>query len=144
MSTPKTFHRCVLCGERRSKEFHRRHPSGPGHPSVKGVCSRCRPSAQNTNDQAIHVHIHHHHWYAQKASEEKSPDERASAVAMPAPHIAELPANEITSKVNRRTEQPVMNMSSLSYSSQDSPPPVGPKPRLSAPHIASQKRANTS
>src|SRR5687767_6741475 len=58
MSHHKYRHKCVRCKRSRSSTFHRQFPAGPGYPTVKGVCRRCRGS-----DEVSMVHIHHHHWY---------------------------------------------------------------------------------
>lgn len=58
MQDSKYRHKCVRCKRHRSRDFHRRYPAGPGYPSVKGVCRRCREP-----DEVPALHIHHHHWY---------------------------------------------------------------------------------
>ncbi len=54
-SIPYT-HTCLVCGEPRSHDFHKRHSSDK---AVKGICRRCRIGGAQIN-----LHIHHHHWYA--------------------------------------------------------------------------------
>jgi hypothetical protein len=58
---PKYRHICQRCGHSRSKEFHRKHPAGPGHPSVHGICRRCI-----LPHEIVQVHIHHF-WYMAEA-----------------------------------------------------------------------------
>ncbi|KAI1416929.1 hypothetical protein F5Y13DRAFT_153345 [Hypoxylon sp. FL1857] len=160
MPSQKYRHKCSVCGRSRSRAFHRQYPAGPGYPEVKGVCAECRslPSSSNRNERDIH--IHHHHWLHLSDELELVPPERTSPSRSapkkaltpaaprnkssnpdPPPGYSELPADQNDIPGTRLVELadvskaipyelPVNNLP-FAYIETETPPPVGPKPRLS-------------
>ncbi|KAH7124403.1 hypothetical protein EDB81DRAFT_220578 [Dactylonectria macrodidyma] len=150
----KYRHKCDWCQRSRSRAFHRRFPAVPGHPTVKGVCRRCRGP-----DEVPIIHIHHHHWYvfektedcqtpgpaeplytsSQKGTPSRRGSKRASAdcseptAPQPLHHSYNLPQGraELADVLGPGPQELAAD---LNIPPSPSPPPVGPKPRYHAYH----------
>jgi hypothetical protein len=148
----KHRHKCVRCKRSRSKAFHRQFLAGPGYPTVKGVCRRCRGS-----DEVFTVYIHHHHWYileepANKQNQEhaeplhssltkdESPrrcsqhdhQEQSELAASPPPYQRLPPGRAELADGSTSVSSDIMIGRGPAVSSP--PPPIEPKPRYRAYH----------
>lgn len=101
----KQGHICSICGHRRSRTFHRKHPLKVGDQPIPGICRRCLPDSIGT----LVINIHHH--YAPNLKKEIPTDEWTVESYS---RVSEAPA-----------EHPVPPYPELSAESpEDSPPPA--------------------
>lgn len=156
MAYHKYRHTCDRCERSRSGTFHRRYPAGPGCPTVKGVCRRCRGPDEPPE---VQIHIHHHHWTVLENPEDGQPPNPAEPLhesskkgktsrrsskhglaeysELPAPqpldHSYSLPQGR-AELADVPGPRPRDLAASFDIPRSPPPPPVGPKPRYRAYH----------